>query len=193
MACLIRKYWYFTSPQLYLVAFFYSQNLRLPAPSRTNRLHNVTAALSAAVALFQSDGVQKVQPRQRRGSLVRPAAGDVNPLSHIAARDIVDGNESKTLELMWNLCAKVATARLDMNRLVWETDRVRRTMGAPERVPSYANVVGDDITLLWKGVPSSVCHGFTVAFTWVKAVAALYGLKVQGISNGLADGRYVES
>jgi abnormal spindle-like microcephaly-associated protein len=91
-----------------------SQELRLPAPARPQRLHNVGLALGA----FAASGVRLAE--------VHPGGID--------AAHIVDGHRSRTLALLWALIAVFKLpALLDTAALQAETAAVRAQFARRER------------------------------------------------------------
>lgn len=100
-----------------------SPHLQYPAPSRAQKMHNVSLVLST---LNKSGGY----PR------------------HIEASDIVDGHREKTVGLLWSLLCQYGLALLlDWDQVARETRRFEK-MVAPGLEGDYLVVAHDHVELL---------------------------------------------
>jgi hypothetical protein len=235
--------------------------LRFPAPSRTNKLHNVTAGLKelstrlnidysgptpAATAASKHRGTRAAAPAPapaaapvfkpaarksfigRRSifskrpvltsqlkkeaaatssataanvSVSAPTAAAQQPLSTkgtldhvttavpVAPRDVVDGHQDKTLELLW---VTLSHARLgsivDCDRLAAETRAVAASCAAASVMLSLTAAANSPAATVPGTLPTAATIS-ALLLRWCQAVCACYGVRVYDWSRGFADGR----
>ena len=136
---------------------------RIPAMSRLQKIHNVGTALEA----LRKSGVGLSED--------------------IAPHQIVDGNRSMVLKLMWTIIAHYCfPAVLDFDKVEEEIIGLRRQLFAKQimttRVPTA------EFSAATKS-PQIDDRGKDVLLRWCQSVCALFGIKIADFSVSFADGR----
>lgn len=136
--------------------------LKLPCTNRAIKLYNVQVALSA----LASNGGTKVL------------------IHDVAAEDIVDGHQEKTIALLWGLVSKWGLPGLvDWEDVRKEIGRLKRKaisqFGHEQAMDTELDKQSDEYELLLK--------------QWVSLLAQLKGIHMDSFSTSFADGRIYES
>ncbi|RUS33995.1 hypothetical protein BC938DRAFT_482940 [Jimgerdemannia flammicorona] len=138
-----------------------SLQLRHPAQSRAQQLHNVSLALG----VVQRHGVDLD---------AGPRAGT------IAAKDVVDGHREKTFALLWSVIMHWRIpAVLDKRALRFEI----RLLGEEFERKFRRKVDAESDTMY------ITSEHLTLLLSWCKVVCAFYGVPVRNFTNSFADGR----
>jgi abnormal spindle-like microcephaly-associated protein len=160
---------------MFLLIFFFQQvaelltgenlytQLRVPAVSRLQKVHNTDVALKA----------------------LRKAAASLIP-SNILAKDLVDGHREKTLTLLWSLIFGFQlSALIDVARLREEVVHLRKSLRVRARLGDQLAVRGESwlAELRTRSPPlsaDSALEGEAVALlkTWSQLVTAHYDIQV---------------
>ncbi|XP_051868413.1 abnormal spindle-like microcephaly-associated protein [Pristis pectinata] len=149
-----------------------SKQLRVPAISRLQKLHNVDVALNALKT--------RVDLKDERGN-------DIDP------RDIVDGHREKTLALLWRIIfAFQVEILLNEDQLREEIEFLKKALHTSHKlaalrslsVPSHP-VKDKDLNCM----PEKYSPQITLLMNWINAVCAYYGVKVENFTVPFSDGR----
>lgn len=147
-------------------------NLRVPAVSRLQKVHNTDVALTGC----RQGGVQVGQ--------------------EIGAKDLVDGNREKTLQLLWSLIfGGQLSSMLDLDKLREEIVHLRRSLHVRARMGDSAASSGlQMIQEMANRSPSflgSVLSGESLGLLmqWSQLVLAHYSLGVENWTTAWCDGR----
>ncbi|OQR94134.1 abnormal spindle-like microcephaly-associated protein [Achlya hypogyna] len=148
-----------------------SPQLRLPAVSRLQKVHNVGVALAylqASCGLHLNAVESSCAVHQQ----VPPSA--------IVPADIVNGHREKTLALLWKLISHFKLAHVvDADLVAAEIDRVKRRWSAlAAQVYSTLQPAGGDAD----GIPALLLE-------WCRVVCANYRLAVHNFTASFADGK----
>ncbi|XP_060686162.1 abnormal spindle-like microcephaly-associated protein isoform X2 [Hemiscyllium ocellatum] len=151
-----------------------STQLRVPAISRLQKLHNMDVALNA----LKTRGVDL---RDERGSV-------------IDSRDIVDGHREKTLSLLWRIIfAFQVEILLSEEQLQEEIEFLQKTLRtchklvALRSVPVLSQKSPKDQNL--KDTPEKYSPRIKLLMNWVNAVCGYYGVKIENFTVAFSDGR----
>ncbi|XP_067846741.1 abnormal spindle-like microcephaly-associated protein [Heptranchias perlo] len=150
-----------------------SKQLRVPAISRLQKLHNVDVALN----VLKTRGVDL---KDEQGNIIDP-------------RDIVDGHRERTLALLWRIIfAFQVEILLNEDQLQEEIEFLQKTLHtwhklAALRSMSVLSHAAKDQDL--KIVPEKYSPRITLLMSWVNAVCAYYGVKVENFTVPFSDGR----
>ncbi|EQC27599.1 hypothetical protein SDRG_14652 [Saprolegnia diclina VS20] len=149
-----------------------SPQLRLPAVSRLQKVHNVKVALS-----FLEEHCQ-LQLNAVESSC---AVTNYQPTT-IGPKDIVDGHREKTLALLWKLISHFKISHVvDVALVAAEIDRVkRRWSGLAAQV--YATIHDGDIDENNRSIPQLLLE-------WCRVVCANYHLAIHNFTASFADGK----
>uniref|UniRef100_UPI00398F6964 abnormal spindle-like microcephaly-associated protein n=1 Tax=Pristiophorus japonicus TaxID=55135 RepID=UPI00398F6964 len=150
-----------------------SKQLRVPAISRLQKLHNVDVALNALKT-------QGVDLKDEQGNTIDP-------------RDIVDGHRERTLALLWRIIfAFQVEILLNEDQLQEEIEFLQKTLriwhklAALRSVPVLSHPAKDQDL---KTVPEKYSPQITLLMSWVNAVCGYYGVKVENFTVPFSDGR----
>lgn len=149
-----------------------SRQLRMPAISRLQKMHNVDLALQAL---------------RSRGVPLQDEQG-----SAILAKDIVDRHREKTLALLWKMAlAFQVDISLNLDELKEETDYLKRSWRGRKRTPAHGRRA--DAALGEKTAPrpsgSQRPESVQLLLEWARAVCAFYGPQVDNFTVSFSDGR----
>ncbi|KDO23397.1 hypothetical protein SPRG_11489 [Saprolegnia parasitica CBS 223.65] len=149
-----------------------SPQLRLPAVSRLQKVHNVKVALS-----FLEEHCQ-LQLNAVESSC---AVTNYQPTT-IGPKDIVDGHREKTLALLWKLISHFKISHVvDVALVATEIDRVkRRWSGLAAQV--YATIHDGDVNDNNRSIPQLLLE-------WCRVVCANYHLAIHNFTASFADGK----
>ncbi|XP_048458010.1 abnormal spindle-like microcephaly-associated protein [Rhincodon typus] len=150
-----------------------SKQLRVPAISRLQKLHNVDVALNAL---------------KTRGADLRDEHDNV-----IDSRDIVDGHREKTLSLLWGIIfAFQVEILLNEEQLQEEIEflqktlRTRHKLAALRSVPVQSHSLKDQNL---KDIPEKYSPRIKLLMNWINAVCRYYGVKIENFTVAFSDGR----
>ncbi|XP_062919928.1 abnormal spindle-like microcephaly-associated protein [Mobula hypostoma] len=149
-----------------------SKQLRVPAISRLQKLHNVDVALKALKT--------RVDLKDERGI-------DIDP------RDIVDGHREKTLALLWRIIfAFQVEILLNEDQLREEIEFLKKNLHTSHKLAALRSlsvpphpVKDKDL----KCLPEKYSPQITLLMNWINAVCAYYGVKVENFTVPFSDGR----
>ena len=150
------------------------QQMRLPAISRTQKVHNTEVAVTAL----------------RLGGFEVPAV--------ITAKDLVDGHREKTLQMLWSIIfGHSLTSVLDLTKLREEILHLRRSLKAKVRMGDKVAEAGQ----AWlqevaarsppaaRGPSEELGPGVALLLEWAQLVLAQHGVRVDNWTVSWADGR----
>ncbi|XP_039739572.1 abnormal spindle-like microcephaly-associated protein [Pteropus medius] len=151
-----------------------SKQLRVPAISRLQKMHNVGLALE----LLRSRGVQL----------------DDEHGNAILAKDIVDRHREKTLALLWKMAlAFQVDISLNLDQLKEEIDFLKRTWSlkrTPSALPCRSDAVLRKKTGTRKSGPlGQRSESVKLLLDWADAVCAFYNKDVENFTVSFSDGR----
>ncbi|XP_072199461.1 abnormal spindle-like microcephaly-associated protein [Excalfactoria chinensis] len=150
-----------------------SKQLRVPAISRLQKMHNVDIVLSVL---------------KRRGIHLKDDSG-----ASIDCRDIVDRHRERTLALLWKIVfAFQVDILLNVEQLKEEikflknAHKIKMQLGALKLFSSCCRIREDNCSS-----PSPQSHGENVKLlmAWVNAVCGFYNIKVENFTVCFSDGR----
>ncbi|XP_045431978.1 abnormal spindle-like microcephaly-associated protein isoform X2 [Pipistrellus kuhlii] len=144
-----------------------SRQLRMPAISRLQKVHNVDLALQALRA---------------RGVSLQDEQG-----SAILAKDIVDRHREKTLALLWRMAlAFQVDIALNADELKEEIDYLRSAWRARKSSPAPSRRAD---TALREQTDQERPESVRLLLEWARAVCAFYGAQVDNFTVSFSDGR----
>ncbi|XP_076880706.1 abnormal spindle-like microcephaly-associated protein [Brachyhypopomus gauderio] len=147
-----------------------SSQLRMPAVSRLQKVHNVEVALCAL---------------RRRGVDLADEHGTVTE-----ARDIVDGHREKTLNLLWKIIFTFQVEiLLDVEQLKEEICFLKKTWRTKQML---ALLRADGCVMRSTQDKPTFQHpseGVRLLLDWVNVVCGFYNLKVENFTVAFSDGR----
>ena len=156
-----------------------TENLRLPASTRMQKLHNVGVALKA---------------------LENSTAGP--PPEKPTSKDIVDGHLQKTLDLLWHVIFGFQIGQLlSIEHLTKEISYLGKTLNHEVRIGNEKAKLGWDFYLDCKrrtlkensdnGCPKGWLGNerIMLLLKWAQLVCAHYGLEIENLSVSFSDGR----
>ncbi|XP_078417845.1 abnormal spindle-like microcephaly-associated protein isoform X2 [Cetorhinus maximus] len=150
-----------------------SKQLRVPAISRLQKLHNVHVALNALKT-------QGVDLKDEQGNL-------------IDSRDIVDGHREKTLALLWRIIfAFQVEILLNEDQLQEEIEFLQKTLRTWHKLEALRSMSvlshpakDQDLNI----IPEKYSPRIKLLLNWVNAVCEYYDLKVENFTVAFSDGR----
>uniref|UniRef100_A0A9J8DFB9 Assembly factor for spindle microtubules n=1 Tax=Cyprinus carpio carpio TaxID=630221 RepID=A0A9J8DFB9_CYPCA len=154
--------------ELFTLDWTLSRNLRIPAISRLQKVHNVDVAL---------------QVLKNKGVDLRDEHG-----ANIDSRDIVDGHREKTLNLLWKIifAFQVSTR----NQLKEEISFLRKTWRTKQKLASVMANSGVAVTRMKsRQAFEHPSQKVTLLMDWVNAVCEFYNLKAENFTVSFSDGR----
>ena len=147
-----------------------SSNLRVPAVSRLQKVHNTDVALFAF----------------KNGGLSLP--------DNISSKDIVDGHREKTLELLWTIIfGRQLESILDLKKLKDEIGHLKRSIHVRARMGD--KIAEDGLSWLMSLQTRSPHQGtivserFKLLLEWAQLVLAHYNVEVENLTVSWCDGR----
>ncbi|XP_070257559.1 abnormal spindle-like microcephaly-associated protein [Myotis yumanensis] len=151
-----------------------SKQLRIPAISRLQKMHNVELALQAL---------------RSRGVLLQDEQGGA-----ILAKDIVDRHREKTLALLWKIAlAFQVDISLNLDELKEEIDFLKRTWRVKRSTPAHSRPADAVLSAKTDTRPSDSSEqrpeSIRLLMEWVQAVCAFYSVKVENFTVSFSDGR----
>ncbi|KTF72408.1 hypothetical protein cypCar_00045203, partial [Cyprinus carpio] len=157
--------------ELFTLDWTLSRNLRIPAISRLQKVHNVDVAL---------------QVLKNKGVDLRDEHG-----ANIDSRDIVDGHREKTLNLLWKIIfAFQVEVLLDENQLKEEISFLRKTWRTKQKLASVMANSGVAVTRMKsRQAFEHPSQKVTLLMDWVNAVCEFYNLKAENFTVSFSDGR----
>lgn len=142
------------------------RQLRIPAPTRMNKLHNVDAVLTHAKAALN---VTFTTPARGRAAAAPPPGALA-----LTSRDIVDGHLPETLSLVW------AAMRPSEHAVITATAVADEVAALTVR-----NVTAAALMSTWPAAQ----HVYTRVLKLVAAVCAASNVRVRDFADSMADGR----
>ncbi|NXY16046.1 ASPM protein, partial [Atrichornis clamosus] len=149
-----------------------SKQLRVPAISRLQKMHNVDIVLNVL---------------KERGVHLKDESG-----SSIDSRDIVDRHRERTLALLWKIVfAFQVDVFLNVEQLKEEIEFLKDTykrkaqLGAIKIFPNYFRVKEDSNNFSTQSYSENV----KLLMAWVNAVCGFYNIKVENFTVCFSDGR----
>ncbi|XP_006822558.1 uncharacterized protein LOC100313557 [Saccoglossus kowalevskii] len=144
--------------------------LRTPAISRLQKIHNVGVCLKA---------MKEVGIDIESGGL--------------SSKDIIDGHREKTLELLWRLVFHFQISiNLNENQIQEEVTFLKKNLRTRRQLQllllNETHVVSDEKRLSEPGLYYK-SHKLSLLLEWSKAVCAYYNLKVENFTVSFSDGR----
>ncbi|XP_009701008.1 PREDICTED: abnormal spindle-like microcephaly-associated protein, partial [Cariama cristata] len=150
-----------------------SKQLRVPAISRLQKMHNVDIVLNVL---------------KERGIHLKDESG-----ASIDSRDIVDRHREKTLALLWKIVfAFQVDVFLNVEQLKEEIEFLRNAhkrktpLSALKSFPNSCRVQQDNSS---NSSPQSYNENVTLLMAWVNAVCGFYSIKVENFTVCFSDGR----
>ncbi|XP_032883886.1 abnormal spindle-like microcephaly-associated protein isoform X6 [Amblyraja radiata] len=149
-----------------------SKQLRVPAISRLQKLHNVAVALNVLKT--------RVDLKDERGN-------------DIDSRDIVDGNREKTLALLWRIIfAFQVEILLNEDQLREEIEFLKKALDTSRKMAALHSLAvlphpkkDQDLSCM----PEKYSPRITLLINWINAVGAYYGVKAENFTVPFSDGR----
>ncbi|XP_078741300.1 abnormal spindle-like microcephaly-associated protein homolog, partial [Lampetra fluviatilis] len=142
--------------------------LRVPAVSRLNKIHNVGLALTAL---------------RQRGVRLTDSYG-----RQIESQDVVGGHREKTLALLWQLVLQLQVrVLLDKDRLKKEIERLQLHPSASSSAAASSSSAASSSAAA--AADREEVEEVSLLLQWCRAVCARYGVKVDNLSVSLSDGR----
>ncbi|NXL79237.1 ASPM protein, partial [Leptocoma aspasia] len=149
-----------------------SKQLRVPAISRLQKVHNVDIVLNVL---------------KERGVHLKDETG-----ASIDSRDIVDRHRERTLALLWKIVfAFQVDVFLNVEHLKEEIEFLKNTyktkalLGAIKTSPNYFRVQEDSSNFS----PQTYSENVKLLMAWVNAVCRFYNIKVENFTVCFSDGR----
>ncbi|NWU36083.1 ASPM protein, partial [Hylia prasina] len=149
-----------------------SKQLRVPAISRLQKMHNVDIVLNVL---------------KERGVHLKDETG-----ASIDSRDIVDRHRERTLALLWKIVfAFQVDVFLNVEHLKEEIEFLKNTykqkalLGAVKTFPNYSEVQEDSSNFSSQTYSENV----KLLMAWVNAVCRFYSIKVENFTVCFSDGR----
>ncbi|XP_052446988.1 abnormal spindle-like microcephaly-associated protein homolog [Carassius gibelio] len=157
--------------ELFTLDWTLSRNLRIPAISRLQKVHNVDVAL---------------QVLKNKGVDLKDEHGVT-----IDSRDIVDGHREKTLNLLWKIIfAFQVEVLLDENQLKEEISFLRKTWRTKQKLASVMGNRGVAVTKMKsRQAFEHPSQKVTLLMDWVNAVCEFYNIKAENFTVSFSDGR----
>uniref|UniRef100_G1PWD7 Abnormal spindle-like microcephaly-associated protein homolog n=1 Tax=Myotis lucifugus TaxID=59463 RepID=G1PWD7_MYOLU len=151
-----------------------SKQLRIPAISRLQKMHNVELALQAL---------------RSRGVPLQDEQGGA-----ILAKDIVDRHREKTLALLWKIAlAFQVDISLNLDELKEEIDFLKRTWRVKRSTPARSRPADAVLSEKTDTRPSDSSEqrpeSIRLLMEWVQAVCAFYSVRVENFTVSFSDGR----
>ncbi|NWU96389.1 ASPM protein, partial [Upupa epops] len=149
-----------------------SKQLRVPAISRLQKIHNVDIALNVL---------------KERGINLKDGSG-----ASIDSRDIVDRHRERTLALLWKIVfAFQVDVSLNVEQLKEEIEFLKNTHKRKRRLGALNTSPKRRVEDYNSGNSSSKSYNENVELlmTWVNAVCAFYNIKVENFTVCFSDGR----
>ncbi|XP_067893808.1 abnormal spindle-like microcephaly-associated protein isoform X2 [Heterodontus francisci] len=149
-----------------------SKQLRLPAISRLQKLHNVDVALNA----LKTAGVD-----------LKDEQGNI-----IDSRDIVDGHREKTLALLWRIIfAFQVEILLNEGQVQEEIEFLQKTLLTWHKLAALrsVSVLSHPTKDQDLNVPEKYSPQIKLLMNWVNAVCGYYGVQVENFTVAFSDGR----
>ncbi|KAM7050214.1 abnormal spindle-like microcephaly-associated protein [Molossus nigricans] len=149
-----------------------SKQLRIPAISRLQKMHNVDLAL---------------QVLRSRGVELNDEHGNA-----ILSKDIVDRHREKTLALLWKIAlAFQVDISVNLDELKEEINFLKRTWKtkAASAFSRHSDAVLSKKTDTRQGGPSEHSESIRLLMEWVNAVCAFYHKQVENFTVSFSDGR----
>ncbi|XP_072722673.1 abnormal spindle-like microcephaly-associated protein isoform X2 [Ciconia boyciana] len=150
-----------------------SRELRVPAISRLQKMHNVDIVLNVL---------------KERGIHLKDESG-----ASIDSRDIVDRHRERTLALLWKIVfAFQVDVFLNVEQLKEEIEFLKNAhkrktqLGALKTLPNCCRVQEDDSS---NSSPESYSENVKLLMAWVNAVCGFYNIKVENFTVCFSDGR----
>ncbi|XP_009998238.1 PREDICTED: abnormal spindle-like microcephaly-associated protein [Chaetura pelagica] len=150
-----------------------SKQLRVPAISRLQKMHNVDIVLNVL---------------KERGIHLKDESG-----ASIDSRDIVDRHRERTLALLWKIVfAFQVDVVLNVEQLKEEIEflknahKRKKTLGALKTFPNCCGVQDDNRS---NSSPQSYSENVKLLMAWVNAVCGFYNIKVENFTVCFSDGR----
>ncbi|NXF71568.1 ASPM protein, partial [Sclerurus mexicanus] len=148
-----------------------SKQLRVPAISRLQKMHNVEIVLNVL---------------KERGIHLKDESG-----ASIDSRDIVDRHRERTLALLWKIVfAFQVDVFLNVEQLKEEIEFLKNShkrkaqLGALKSFPNYFGVQDND-----NSSPQSYSENVKLLMAWVNAVCVFYNIRVENFTVCFSDGR----
>ncbi|XP_078263864.1 abnormal spindle-like microcephaly-associated protein isoform X2 [Rhinoraja longicauda] len=149
-----------------------SKQLRVPAISRLQKLHNVAVALDVLKT--------RVDLKDERGN-------------DIDSRDIVDGNREKTLALLWRIIFTFQVEiLLNEDQLREEIEFLKKALATSRKLAalhSLAVVPHPKKDQDFSCMPEKYSPRVTLLMNWINAVGAYYDVKAENFTVPFSDGR----
>ncbi|NXF04908.1 ASPM protein, partial [Smithornis capensis] len=149
-----------------------SKQLRVPAISRLQKMHNVDIVLNVL---------------KERGVHLKDESG-----ASIDSRDIVDRHRERTLALLWKIVfAFQVDVFLNVEQLKEEIEFLKNShkrkvqLGALKTSPDCFRVQQDNVN----SSPQSYSENVKLLMAWVNAVCGFYNIKVENFTVCFSDGR----
>ncbi|KAM6199525.1 abnormal spindle-like microcephaly-associated protein [Sarcoramphus papa] len=150
-----------------------SKQLRVPAISRLQKMHNVDIVLNVL---------------KEQGIRLKDESG-----ASIDSRDIVDRHRERTLALLWKIVfAFQVDVFLNVEQLKEEIEFLKNAhkrktqLGALKTLPNSCRVQEDNNT---NSSPQSYSENVKLLMAWVNAVCGFYNIKVENFTVCFSDGR----
>ncbi|NXJ36313.1 ASPM protein, partial [Ciconia maguari] len=150
-----------------------SRELRVPAISRLQKMHNVDIVLNVL---------------KERGIHLKDESG-----ASIDSRDIVDRHRERTLALLWKIVfAFQVDVFLNVEQLKEEIEFLKNAhkrktqLGVLKTFPNCCRVQEDDSS---NSSPESYSENVKLLMAWVNAVCGFYNIKVENFTVCFSDGR----
>ncbi|NXW25427.1 ASPM protein, partial [Circaetus pectoralis] len=150
-----------------------SKQLRVPAISRLQKMHNVDIVLNVL---------------KERGIHLKDESG-----TSIDSRDIVDRHRERTLALLWKIVfAFQVDVFLNVEQLKEEIEFLKNAhkrktqLGALKTFPNGSKVQEDNSS---NSLPQSYSDNVELLMAWVNAVCGFYNMKVENFTVCFSDGR----
>ncbi|XP_069645459.1 abnormal spindle-like microcephaly-associated protein isoform X3 [Haliaeetus albicilla] len=150
-----------------------SKQLRVPAISRLQKMHNVDIVLNVL---------------KERGIHLKDESG-----TSIDSRDIVDRHRERTLALLWKIVfAFQVDVFLNVKQLKEEIEFLKNAhkrktqLGALKTFPNGCELQEDDSS---NSLPQSYSDNVKLLMAWVNAVCGFYNMKVENFTVCFSDGR----
>ncbi|XP_061859536.1 abnormal spindle-like microcephaly-associated protein [Colius striatus] len=150
-----------------------SKQLRVPAISRLQKMHNVDLVLNVL---------------KEHGILLRDENG-----TSIDCRDIVDRHREKTLALLWKIVfAFQVDVFLNVEQLKEEIEFLKNTYKRKRRLGAlraFTDFCGAQENNSISNSPQSYSENVNLLMEWVNAVCGFYSIKVENFTACFSDGR----
>ncbi|CAK5210217.1 unnamed protein product [Aphanomyces euteiches] len=143
-----------------------SQQLRLPAVSRLQKVHNVQVTLTC------------LQERYHMPLQTLESSGVTRQVTGITAKDIVDGHREKTLALLWQIISYFKLAHVvKISQLEMEIERIRRRRRVEDEAPPNYSIDKTKEPIAW------------LLLEWCRLVCAHYNVPIRNFTASFADGK----